>query len=211
MNIIIAGIHTGIGKTVCSAIITEALHYDYWKPVQAGELDATDSMFIQQHISNNATKIHPEAYRLKLAASPHWAADEEGLTIKIDELKIPVPDQGLVIETAGGLMSPLNKTETNLDLIKKFSYPIILVCSDYLGSINHSLLTIEVLKEHGVKIMGLVFSGQEVKTTRAYITSYSRIPILFSIPFFEQLNRQHISSFADSVSSSLKKIIDGFE
>jgi dethiobiotin synthetase len=210
MNLVIAGIHTGIGKTVCSAVLTEALQYDYWKPVQAGELEATDSMFVANHISNYLSQIHKEAYRLKLAASPHWAAREEKIEIEIEKLNPPVNER-LIIETAGGIMSPLNETQTNLHLVLHLQLPVIIVCSDYLGSINHSLLTIEVLKSHGVKIIGLVFSGNEVKTTREYICRYSGLPVLFSIPHFENMNGKSISGFAASISEELKTTIDEFK
>jgi dethiobiotin synthetase len=211
MNLVIAGIHTGIGKTVCSAIITEALEYDYWKPVQAGELHATDSMFVKDHIGNYVSKIHNEAFKLQLAASPHWAAEEEGLTIHIYDLLPPPTTNGLIIETAGGVMSPLNKTNTNLDLIKKLNSPVVVVCSDYLGSINHSLLTIDILKNNRVKIMGLVFSGKEVKTTRDFITSYSGLPILFSIPFFDEVSSANLISFAHTISPVLKNAANAFK
>jgi len=210
MNIIVAGIHTGIGKTVCSAIMTEALEYDYWKPVQAGDLHATDSMFVQKHTGNERTKVHDERYRLAVAASPHWAAELEGITINLDELNLPTTENNLIIETAGGVMSPLNYTQTNLDLIKHLDLPVVLVCNDYLGSINHTLLTIEALRKENVNIIGLVFCGEEVKPTRDYILQYSKLPMLFSIPQFETLDDISICSFAATISSSLKKSIDGF-
>jgi dethiobiotin synthetase len=210
MTIIIAGIHTGIGKTVCSAIMTEALDYDYWKPVQAGDLHATDSMFVQKHIGNTKTKIHDESYRLAVPASPHWSAELEGITIDLDEMKLPATSNGLIIETAGGVMSPMNYTQTNLDLIRHLNFPVVLVCNDYLGSINHSLLTIDALRRENVRIIGLVFCGEEVKSTRDYIIQYTKLPMLFSIPQFETLDDISVCSFAATISSSLKKIIDGF-
>ena len=205
MSIIVAGIHTAIGKTVCSAILAEALQYDYWKPVQAGDLHATDSFFVQRHIGNPVTNIHDEAYRLAVAASPHWAAELEEVTICIEELSLPAAQNPIVIETAGGVMSPLNATQTNLDLIRHFNLPVILVCHDYLGSINHSLLTIEALRNRGATIMGLVFCGQEVKSTRDYIVQRSALPVLFTIPHFETLDEIVLCSFAASISSDLKK------
>jgi dethiobiotin synthetase len=210
MNIIIAGIHTGIGKTLCSAIMTEALEYDYWKPVQAGDLHSTDCMFVQKHIGNTRTKVHDERYRLAVAASPHWAAELEDVTIDFEELTLPSTEKGLIIETAGGVMSPLNATQTNLDLIRHLDLPVALVCNDYLGSINHSLLSIEALRKAEVQIMGLVFCGKEVKSTRDYILSYTGLPMLFSIPHFETLDEIILCSFAASISSSLKKHIHEF-
>jgi dethiobiotin synthetase len=210
MNIVVAGIHTGIGKTVTSAIIAEALEYDYWKPVQAGDLHATDSFFVEKHTGNARTKIHEERYRLAVAASPHWAAEVEGIQIDLDELKIPITDNGVVIETAGGVMSPLNYTQTNVDLLVKLGLPVVLVCNDYLGSINHSLLTIDALKNRDVEIMGLVFCGKEVPSTREYIITHSRLPLLFSVPYFDPLDEIMLCSFAASISTTLKKHIHEF-
>jgi dethiobiotin synthetase len=210
MNIVVAGIHTGIGKTVTSAIIAEALEYDYWKPVQAGDLHATDSFFVQDHIGNTKTKVHEEKYRLAVAASPHWAAELEGIEIDLNEIEIPATGNGIVIETAGGLMSPLNYTQTNLDLVRHLELPVALVCSDYLGSINHSLLTIEAFRNRNVEIIGLVFCGQEVPSTREYIVRQSGLPLLFSIPHFDTLDAIMLCSFAASISTSLKKHIHEF-
>ena len=210
MNIVVVGIHTGIGKTVSSAIIAEALEYDYWKPVQAGDLHATDSFFVQNHIGNTTTKVHEERYRLAVAASPHRAAELEGIEIDLSELKIPMTGNGIVIETAGGLMSPLNYRQTNLDMVMHFGLPAVLICNDYLGSINHSLLTIEALQNRGVEVMGLVFCGKEVPSTREYILRHSGLPFLFSIPYFDTLDSIMLCSFAASISTSLKRQVHEF-
>ena len=209
MNIVIAGIHTGIGKTICSAIMAEALEYDYWKPVQAGDLHATDSMFVTTHIGNSITTVHDEAYRLAVAASPHWAAELEGVSIEFHQL-LPPSSNNTIIETAGGIMSPLNSSQTNLHLAKHFNFPVVLVCNDYLGSINHTLLSIEALRSQGITIMGLVFCGEEVKSTREYVLNYSGLPLLFSIPFFDPPDKIMICTFAASISSSLKKAVHEF-
>src|ERR1700749_3407590 len=100
MNYLIAGIHTGIGKTLCSAILCQATGYDYWKPVQAGSLDDTDSIFIKKHVTNPDVTIHPEAYKLKIAASPHYAAEEEGIEIKKEHIFVPKTKNKIIVETA---------------------------------------------------------------------------------------------------------------
>src|SRR5436190_4886175 len=102
MSIIIAGIHTGIGKTICSAVICEALGYDYWKPVQAGDLENSDTVFIRKNVSNPSCIIHPEAYRLQIAASPHYAAEMENIEIKKEYIFLPASSNNIVVETAGG-------------------------------------------------------------------------------------------------------------
>jgi dethiobiotin synthetase len=121
MSIIIAGIHTGIGKTICSAVICQALGYDYWKPVQAGT-DHTDSDFIKSHVTNPACRIHKETYYLKTPASPHYAAGMENLEIKEKNFVLPASSNNMVVETAGGLMSPLAKGFLNIDLCSSYSY-----------------------------------------------------------------------------------------
>ncbi len=201
MNLIIAGIHTGIGKTICSAVLTEALGYDYWKPVQAGDLDNSDSIFVQNHISNHKSVIHPEAYRLTIPASPHFAAAEDGVEIRLENLILPHSDNSIIVETAGGLMSPLSETVLNIDFIKHLNLPVILVTNDYLGSINHTLMSVEILRGANVEILGLVFSGSPVPETRRFIQQYTRLKILFEIPFFEPLDRKTLSHFAQTIEN----------
>jgi dethiobiotin synthetase len=196
MNFIIVGIHTGIGKTICSAILTEVLGYDYWKPVQAGDLDASDSIFIKNHISNPLSKIQEEAYRLTQPMSPHAAAKIDNAEITLDGLKLPFSQNSIIVETAGGIMSPLSDTLVNLDLIKHLGLPVVLVTNDYLGSINHTLLSIEILRGANVPILGLVFSGEKVAATRTFIQQYSGLETLLEIPFFERLDRETLVNFA---------------
>ena len=205
MNFIVVGIHTGIGKTVCSAVMTEALGYDYWKPVQAGDLDASDSIFIKNHISNAQSTIYPEAYRLTEPMSPHAAAKIDGTEIILDTFVLPPTENGLIVETAGGIMSPLSDSLVILDLIKHLNLPVVLVTQDYLGSINHTLLSIEILRGANIPILGLVFSGEKVATTRDFIAQYSGLETLFEIPFFENLDRATLVNFAKNISNDLKE------
>jgi dethiobiotin synthetase len=195
MNYCIAGIHTGIGKTVCSAVICQALGYDYWKPVQAGDLDHSDSLFIQDHVKNPLCKIHPERYKLVLAASPHYASEKEDIHIKKEDFTLPATQNDLIIETAGGLMSPLSSDLLNIDLIDYFKLPVILVSNNYLGSINHTLLSYNLLKQRKVDIAGLVFVGEHTPSSEKFILDYSKLPLLFSIPFFKDFNQNSIQEF----------------
>jgi dethiobiotin synthetase len=136
-KIAIVGIHTGIGKTITSAVLTEALQADYWKPIQAGELDNSDTITIKNLISNTKSVLHPEAYQLGLAMSPHTAAEKENKHITLSSIVLPQTDNLLLIETAGGLHSPINHQQTVLDLILHLKTSVILVSKNYLGSINH--------------------------------------------------------------------------
>ncbi len=196
MNIAIAGIHTGIGKTVCSAVICQALGFDYWKPVQAGELENTDSLFISNMVSNPKCKIHPERFRLKKPASPHYAAALENILIAKDDFQIPSTENNLLIETAGGLMSPLGNNFLNIDLLTHLNLPVVLVSNNYLGSINHTLLSCEALRNRNLKVLGLVFVGEQVSSSEDFISEHTGLPKLFFIPMFSNLNRGTLAEFA---------------
>ena len=149
-RIFVSGIGTEIGKTFCSAIIVEALNADYWKPVQAGELDQLDSDFVRRAITNTITTIHPEQFLLSQPMSPHAAAKLDGIELKLSDFKVPATTNNLVIEGAGGLMVPINeKGDFIVDLIPHIADEVILISKNYLGSINHTLLSIELLKPLG--------------------------------------------------------------
>lgn len=203
---IIAGIHTGIGKTFCSAVFCQAMGFDYWKPVQAGDTDATDSTFIRSFVSNPGTKIHPEAYLLSKATSPHLAAKNEALKITPDRIQIPETENGLIIETAGGLMSPLAENFLNIDLIQKFELPVVLVSHEYLGSINHTLLSIEALNSRKIRIAAMVYTGANNHDAANFIPDYSGIPFLFRIPVFEKIDKHTIAEFALSVKPKIESL-----
>ena len=183
----ITGISTEVGKTVASAIITEALNADYWKPVQAGELDYCDTKKVKQLISNNKSQFHDNAFALNTPMSPHAAADIDKVTIEANTIKPPKTKNTLVIEGAGGLLVPLNATETILDLIQP-NYKVIVVSRHYLGSINHTLLTVSLLQSKGFDV-AIVFSGNEHKTTEAIIQSKTHAPVIGRIeeePYFDK-------------------------
>ncbi len=182
----ITGISTEVGKTVAAAIITQALEADYWKPVQAGDLDNSDSDKIERLISNDKSIIHPNSYALNTPMSPHAAAEIDGVAIDLKKIKEPKTENHLVIEGAGGLLVPLNETNTILDLIKP-DYKVIVVSRHYLGSINHTLLTIDLLKQNNLDIQ-LLFSGDEHPSTESIIKKMTGVPCLGRIdnePYFD--------------------------
>lgn len=188
----ITGIGTGIGKTVVSAILTEKLQADYWKPIQSGDLEISDSLFIKHLVSNPKTIVHPEKYRLGQPLSPHLSARIDGVQISIEAISPPVTDNNLVIEGAGGLMVPLNDNELILDLIKALNAKVIVVSQNYLGSINHTLLTLEVFKAHNIHVEGLIFNGTPNPETEAYISQYSKVKVLGKIPKMSIVDRESI-------------------
>lgn len=199
-KIFVTGIGTEVGKTVISAIVTEALKADYWKPVQAGDLDNTDTMKVQALVSNPNTKFHSEAYRLKTPMSPHAAAEIDGVEIKLTDIHLPeTSNQTLVIEGAGGLMVPLNDKDMMVDLIGHIGAETILVSQNYLGSINHTLMSVELLKQCGLPIMGIIFNGPENKSTEDVILQYSGLKCLGKIRQQEFLTKDKILNLAQEL------------
>ena len=181
MNYFVTGIGTNVGKTIVSAVLTEKLEADYWKPIQSGTIEGLDSTTIKELISNSKTVIHPESYLLKEPLSPNLAAKKENRTIELENIKLPFTSNHLIIEGAGGLMVPINSTHYVIDIAKKIDCEIILVVSNYLGCINHSILSIDYLLKHHFKIKFLVFNGlfdEEVKQSiKHYVPEIKTIDI----------------------------------
>jgi len=187
----ITGISTDVGKTVVSAIVSEALQATYWKPVQAGDLDNSDSKKIEA-LTNNVTVL-PEGLTFSQPMSPHAAARIDGVDVSLINFELPKVDGNLIVEGAGGLMVPLNDEGLMIvDLIEQFKIPAILVSRHYLGSINHTLLSIEGLQSRGVKIEGIIFVGAENKETERIILSYSKVKMLARIPEVDRIDKDFI-------------------
>ena len=184
----ITGIGTDVGKTIVSAILVEKLKADYWKPIQSGDLDNSDSLKVKRLISNKTTLIHPEKYRLNQPFSPHKSSEIDGISIELENILSPKTLNTLIIEGAGGLMVPLNKHKLIIDLIQHLEAEVILVSRNYLGSINHTLLSIELLKQRNTKIKGLIFNGLKDDSSENLISSYSDIKVLGRIPKLEEVN-----------------------
>jgi dethiobiotin synthetase len=204
MKLFITGISTDVGKTIASSILVEALEADYWKPIQAGDLENSDSHKIKLYLSNKKTVIHPNSYALNTPASPHYAAEVDGITIDLKHIIEPKTDNHLVIEGAGGVYVPLNDTDCVIDLIKE-DYKVVVVSRHYLGSINHTLLTIEALKNRKISIAGIIFSGDENKATESIILSKTGIKCIGRIeqePYFDQ---NVIREYADLFRENLLK------
>lgn len=203
-NIFITGIGTEVGKTVASAIVTEALKADYFKPIQSGDLDYSDTDKVRDLISNNQTVFHKNSYALKVPASPHASAALEGVEIKMNDINLPETKNNLVIEGAGGLLVPLNDTQTIADLIST-EYKVILVSRHYLGSINHTLLSIEYLKRKGIQPI-LIFNGNEVKSTEDIILKMSGVPVIGRIEDEEYIKKSTVKKYADLFREKLEQL-----
>ena len=201
-TIFVTGIGTGVGKTIASAVLTEALNADYWKPIQCGNLDSSDTKIVQSLLSNSVSQIHPETYRFKTASSPHYAAKAEGLEIELAKCIAPVTPRHLVIEGAGGLLVPLNRKECIADLICALQAPVVLVCRNYLGSINHALLSIELLKQKSIPLLGLIFSGSNFLDNEEIIQHFGQTKILGRIDEATTINKEFIQQQAKKLRST---------
>lgn len=191
MEYFVTGIGTDVGKTVVSALLCEILGADYWKPVQSGAQGGTDSETISRLISDTG-HIWPEAYCLKEPISPHAAAYLKGIKIEVGKLSLPKVRRPLIVEGAGGVHVPLNNNQTFLDLLQVWDIPVIIVSRNYLGSINHTLLTIEVLQQRGIPIAGIVFNGSSTPLSEMVIASYSHLTILGHVPEVETVDRNFV-------------------
>lgn len=198
MQYIVAGIGTEIGKTLISSILTESLQADYWKPIQSGALDFTDTDTVRSLISNEKTHFYPEAYRLNQPMSPHAAAAIDGVEIELSKFQLPLTDNHLIVELAGGLMVPLNDRETNVDLIKKLNIPVILISKNYLGSINHTLLSVEILKMNNISVKGLIFNGEQNKYSEDFILNYTKLDCLGRVNFEENIDKSAVKKYAQN-------------
>lgn len=190
----VTGIGTEIGKTISSAVLVEKLNADYWKPIQAGDLDNSDTLKVQNLISNSVSKFHPESYRLTQPFSPHYAAELDGIDIDLDNIVIPTTNNNLIIEGAGGLMVPINQNELMIDLIKKLDVEVILISKNYLGSINHTLLSVEALKNRNISIKGIVFNGVKTDASESIILKRTGLKFLGRIPEMGNIDKSTIKS-----------------
>ena len=201
-KLFVTGIGTDVGKTIAASILTQALEADYWKPIQAGDLDHSDSKKIKSQISNSKSQILENSYQLNTPASPHFSAQLDGITIDLNHIKEPKTSNHLVIEGAGGLLVPLNDTDYIIDIIQK-DYEVILVSRHYLGSINHTLLSLEALKNRNIPCAGIIFSGDENPATESIILAKSGVKFLGRINNEPYFDANVIAYYADSFKEAL--------
>lgn len=203
-RIFITGIGTGVGKTVTSACVVEALQADYWKPVQTGLMEGTDTDTVKSLISNPVSVCHREAYCLEAPASPHLAARLEDVNINVKRIiemahSLQPSNRSLVIEGAGGLMVPLTEQVFTIDFIQQLDAKVIIVAQNYLGSINHALLTAQVLRQRAIPVLGWVFSGEH-HTNEDEVIGWSGYPLLGRIPYTDLVDRAFVKEQAEKLS-----------
>jgi dethiobiotin synthetase len=203
MNYFVTAIHTDSGKTLVSAILCEAFKADYWKPIQAGS--PTDSDRIRELITNHSI-VNPERYKLGKPASPHDAAAAENITISLDDFKLPMTDNDLVIEGAGGCLVPINQKDFVIDIAIKFNCRIVLVSNLYLGSINHTLLTYEALANRNCDVSGIIFNGPENTASENIILHHTKLPCLLKIEHQSEITHNTILQYAKKLNDNWKRI-----
>lgn len=199
----VTGIGTDVGKTVVSAILSEALEAHYWKPVQAGDLNFSDTKKVQKYCSNKV-RVMQERFALSEPMSPHAAAEVDGVNITLSDFKVPDVEANLIVEGAGGLMVPFNaNADTYLDLFKHFNLPTIIVSRHYLGSINHTMMTIELMQREGIEIAGIIYVGEEHKTTESIIAKKYDIPVIYRVPLAKEITPNFIQEQAQIIKEKL--------
>ena len=201
---VVTGTDTGIGKTVFSAALAGALDGYYWKPVQSGLDEETDSETVRRLSGLSAERIFPEAWRLQTPVSPHLSAEIDGVAIDPDALRLPEADRPLVVEGAGGLLVPLTRQSTYIDVFARWGRPVILCARTGLGTINHTLLSVEALRQRRIPIAGIAFIGEERSDTQAIIAEMSGVPVLGRLPVLDVLTPENLRrAFTDHFDLSL--------
>ncbi|MDF3047461.1 MAG: bioD [Candidatus Midichloriaceae bacterium] len=202
MKIFIAGTDTDIGKTLVSSWLCIHTGYDYFKPIQTGSRYGTDSQTILE-LTNS--KVHKESYLYKEPLSPHLAAKLEDLEIDLNTIKLP-ETENLIVEGAGGLLVPINKQSLMIDLIQKLSIPIILVASSRLGTINHTLLSLEAIRNRGLATLGVIVSGEKNQDNCDAIEFYGKVPVLAQLPFMSKISKEVLQEVP--MSNNLRELYE---
>ena len=191
MQLVIAGTDTDVGKTVVSALMVQGLGAQYWKPVQSGLAEGSDSARVQELLGLPGERILAEAYRFQAPVSPHWAARMEGVRIAPEALALPRVEGPLVVECAGGLMVPLHlgadRTLLQIDQLAVWGLPVLLVARSGLGTLNHTLLSLEALRQRAIPVLGLVLNGPLHPDNPPNLEAIGWVPLLAKLPQLEPL------------------------
>ena len=192
-RIIICGTDTDVGKTIVSSFFVQGLKGVYWKPIQSGTEEGTDTKTVCELLELNPNRYLPERYKFKAPVSPHWAAEKESRIIEPTNLHLPNLNKLIIIETAGGLMVPLNRNWLQIDQLKVWGAPIILVARTGLGTLNHTLLSLEALKHRNLDVLGIVLNGPPHKDNPKTLEQFGDTKILASLPIFNKVNAKVLS------------------
>ena len=190
LQFVVCGTDTDVGKTVVSALLVQGLGAHYWKPVQSGLEDGGDSGRVQRLLNLPAERLWPDAYRLTPPVSPPWAAERDGLSIDPARLALPAWDGPLVVETAGGLLVPLRRDWLQIDQIAAWGLPVLLVARSGLGTLNHTLLSLEALERRSIPVLGLVLNGDPHPDNPRTLAALGGVPVLAELPPLDPLDRE---------------------
>ena len=188
LRLVICGTDTDVGKTIVSALFVQGLEATYWKPVQSGTEGGGDRQRVIDLLGLPEERCQPEAYAFQAPVSPHWAAEQEGRCIDPEQLQLPAIDQPLVVETAGGLMVPLTRHWLQIQQLQRWQLPVVLVARSELGTLNHTLLSLEALRSRHIPILGLVINGPSHADNPRTLNELGDVPLLCELPPLEQLN-----------------------
>jgi dethiobiotin synthetase/malonyl-CoA O-methyltransferase len=194
MRLFVTGTDTNVGKTVVSAWLSYHLKTDYWKPIQTGCEEDLDSQTIAKLANLQKSQIHPEAYRLKAPLSPHAAASLENISISLNRISLPQTKKPLIIEGAGGILVPLNESDLIIDLIHQLQTPVIIVARSRLGTINHTCLTLEALRNRNITVLGVILNGPLNPSNKTAIEKYGKIKVLAELETFNPLTVEALAS-----------------
>ena len=212
LRLVICGTDTDVGKTVVSALFVQGLEATYWKPVQSGTEGGGDRQRVIDLLDLPEDRLHAEAYVFQTPVSPHWAAEREGRCIDPEQLKLPAIDEPLVVETAGGLMVPLTRHWLQIQQLQRWQLPVVLVARSELGTLNHTLLSLEALRRRNIPILGLVINGPSHADNPRPLNELGDVPLLCELPLLEQLNaaalaRQwHVQNVKAKVETEINRL-----
>ena len=193
----ITGTDTSVGKTLFCSILMDKFLYDYWKPIQTGNKNDNDTIYIKKICKIPSNRFYKPAFSFRKSLSPHQAAKYENVSINLNNIKKPIANNPLIIEGIGGILVPLNNKNLIIDLIKKLKFPVIIVSRSTLGTINHTLMTIKILRQNKIKIYGVVLNGVMNKKNAQSIEHFGKVKVLAQIPFFKKISLKKIKNFTN--------------
>ena len=201
----ITGTDTSVGKTLFCSILMDKFLYDYWKPIQTGNKNDNDTIYIKKICKIPSNRFYKPAFSFRKSLSPHQAAKYENVSINLNNIKKPITNNPLIIEGIGGILVPLNNKNLIIDLIKKLKFPVIIVTRSTLGTINHTLMTIKILRQNKIKIYGVVLNGVMNKKNAQSIEHFGKVKVLAQIPFFKKISLKKIKNFTNQNSLKIFK------
>ncbi len=211
LKLIVCGTDTDVGKTIVSSLLVQGLNAIYWKPIQSGFEDGGDTNTVKGILNLPKERILTERYKFKAAVSPHWAAEQENELINPKNLSLPMVKQSLIIETAGGVMVPLTRQYMQIDQLKNWMLPIVLVARSGLGTLNHTLLTIEALKKRNIPLLGIILNGAFHPDNPKTLEEISGVAIIAQLPILDTVSSQVLSKIwiEQKISERLEHLLKG--